>query len=101
MTSGSHEPMVWSRRRVLQQTLRGVAGWATWHGWPSRQLALAQKGASTDQMTWAMHITLVPTWFDPAETGALITPDSTGFLRKCRFRLFSCGGAQATPAWTI
>ncbi len=27
--------------------------------------------------------------------------DSTGFLRKCRFRLFSCGGAQALPAWTI
>jgi peptide/nickel transport system substrate-binding protein len=25
-------------------------------------------------MTWAMHITLAPTWFDPAETGALITP---------------------------
>jgi peptide/nickel transport system substrate-binding protein len=25
-------------------------------------------------MTWAMHITLAPTWFDPAETGALLTP---------------------------
>ena len=25
-------------------------------------------------MTWAMHITLAPTWFDPAETGALQTP---------------------------
>jgi peptide/nickel transport system substrate-binding protein len=25
-------------------------------------------------MTWAAHITLAPTWFDPAETGALITP---------------------------
>src|SRR5262249_4274465 len=28
-------------------------------------------------------------------------PDSPGFLRKCRFRLFSCGGAQALPVWTI
>ena len=27
--------------------------------------------------------------------------DSPGFLRKCYFRLFSCGGAQALPAWTI
>jgi peptide/nickel transport system substrate-binding protein len=25
-------------------------------------------------MTWAIHITIVPTWFDPAETLALITP---------------------------
>jgi hypothetical protein len=30
-----------------------------------------------------------------------LAPHSTGFLRKCRFRLFSCGGAQALPAWTI
>jgi hypothetical protein len=27
--------------------------------------------------------------------------DSPGFLRKCRSSLFSCGGVQATPAWTI
>jgi ABC-type transport system substrate-binding protein len=74
MTSGSHGQRGWSRRDVLQQTLWGVAGWATWHGWPARRLALAQKGAPTGQMTWAMHITLAPTWFDPAETGALQTP---------------------------
>jgi peptide/nickel transport system substrate-binding protein len=35
---------------------------------------LAQKGTPTGQMTWAMHITLAPTWFDPAETPAVITP---------------------------
>ena len=35
---------------------------------------MAQKGTPTGQMTWAMHITLAPTWFDPAETGALATP---------------------------
>jgi peptide/nickel transport system substrate-binding protein len=35
---------------------------------------MAQKNTPTGQMTWAMHITLAPTWFDPAETGALITP---------------------------
>jgi peptide/nickel transport system substrate-binding protein len=74
MTSESHGQRVWSRRSFLQQTLGSVAGWATWHGWPSRRLALAQKGVPTGQMTWAMHITLAPTWFDPAETGALITP---------------------------
>src|SRR4029453_12437925 len=74
MTSGPLGHRTWSRRWFLQNTLRGIAGWATWHGWPSRQLAMAQKGAPTGQMTWAMHITLAPTWFDPAETGALITP---------------------------
>ena len=41
---------------------------------PSRHRAMAQKGAPAGQMTWAMHITLAPTWFDPAETGALQTP---------------------------
>ena len=32
--------------------------------------ALAAEG----QLTWAVHITLAPTWFDPAETPGLITP---------------------------
>jgi len=33
-------------------------------------LAAAPEG----QMTWAVHVTLAPTWLDPAETPALITP---------------------------
>ncbi|HEY7496790.1 MAG TPA: ABC transporter substrate-binding protein, partial [Candidatus Tectomicrobia bacterium] len=74
MMSQPHGQRAWSRRWLLQNTLRGVAGWAAWQSWPSRHLALAQKGAPTGQMTWAMHITLAPTWFDPAETGAIITP---------------------------
>src|SRR5256884_648790 len=74
MTSRLQGPRFSSRRRFLQRTLSGVAGWALWHGWPSRHRALAQQGAPAGQMTWAMHITLAPTWFDPAETGALQTP---------------------------
>src|SRR5262250_155810 len=74
MTSSLQGPRFSSRRRFLQRTLCGVAGWATWHGWSSRPRALAQQGAPAGQMTWAMHITLAPTWFDPAETGALLTP---------------------------
>jgi peptide/nickel transport system substrate-binding protein len=27
-----------------------------------------------DQLNWAIHVTLAPTWFDPADTQALITP---------------------------
>jgi peptide/nickel transport system substrate-binding protein len=26
------------------------------------------------QLTWAVHISLAPTWFDPAETPGIITP---------------------------
>ena len=51
--------------------------WRRWmgaaHGWSSRHRALAQQGTPAGQMTWAMHITLAPTWFDPAQT-ALLTP---------------------------
>ena len=74
MTSGPQGQRTWSRRSFLQQTLAGTAGWAAWRGWPSRPLAMAQTGTPTGQMTWAMHITLAPTWFDPAETGGIITP---------------------------
>jgi len=43
-------------------------------------LAIAAFGVSPSaaapegQMTWAVHISLAPTWFDPAETSGIITP---------------------------
>jgi peptide/nickel transport system substrate-binding protein len=39
-------------------------------------LALATPAAAAPegQMTWAVHITLAPTWLDPAETPGIITP---------------------------
>src|SRR5215467_5803160 len=30
--------------------------------------------APEGQMTWAVHVTLAPTWFDPAETPGIATP---------------------------
>jgi peptide/nickel transport system substrate-binding protein len=30
--------------------------------------------APAGQMIWAVHISLAPTWFDPAETSGIITP---------------------------
>ena len=74
MTSGPHGQKAWSRRWFLQQTLSGAAALAPWHGWPSRHRAMAQKSTPTGQMTWAMHVTLAPTWFDPGEALALATP---------------------------
>jgi peptide/nickel transport system substrate-binding protein len=37
-------------------------------------LAPSPVAAADGQLTWAVHITLAPTWFDPAETPGLITP---------------------------
>ena len=31
-------------------------------------------GAPEGQMTYAVHVSLAPTWFDPAETSGMITP---------------------------
>jgi peptide/nickel transport system substrate-binding protein len=36
------------------------------------EAAVAQ--APEGQLTWAYHITIAPTWFDPADTPAIITP---------------------------
>jgi peptide/nickel transport system substrate-binding protein len=63
-----------TRRRLLQDTLGGMAGLAAWQGWPRLQVAMAQKGEPAGQMTWAVHVSIAPTWFDPAETGGIITP---------------------------
>ena len=30
--------------------------------------------APTGQLTWAVHVTIAPTWFDPAETAGIVTP---------------------------
>ena len=36
--------------------------------------ALPGAAAPEGQMTWAVHVSLAPTWFDPAETSGIITP---------------------------
>ena len=35
---------------------------------------VARAGSPQGQLTWGVHITLAPTWFDPAETPGIITP---------------------------
>jgi peptide/nickel transport system substrate-binding protein len=37
-------------------------------------MAMAQKGEPAGQMTWAVHVAIAPTWFDPAETAGVVTP---------------------------
>jgi peptide/nickel transport system substrate-binding protein len=73
-----HSPNIapsFTRRRFLQGAVGGIAALTAWRqGVPPLQAASAQKGAASGQMTWAVHVTIAPTWFDPAETPGLITP---------------------------
>jgi peptide/nickel transport system substrate-binding protein len=58
------------RRRPASQWLLAVAAvvlaiavWST-----------ARAGGPQGQLTWGIHVTLAPTWFDPAETPGIVTP---------------------------
>src|SRR5215467_10872142 len=51
------------RTAVVVLVLTILAGGAT-------GVAAAPEG----QVTWGIHVTLVPTWFDPAETTGIVTP---------------------------
>ncbi len=64
-----------TRRRFLRGTVSGATGLLVWHQTrPRLQTAMAQKSAPSGQMVWALHITITPTWFDPAEASGVITP---------------------------
>src|ERR671924_479276 len=64
-----------SRRRFLQVTMAGIAGLPAWlHGWRPLMAGPPQKDEPSGQMTWAIHVTIAPTWFDPAEAPGVITP---------------------------
>src|SRR5712672_3583202 len=53
-----------SRREII-----ALAGLALTAGIPGRLAAAPQS-----QLTWGVHISLAPTWFDPAETPGIISP---------------------------
>src|SRR4051794_15466164 len=54
-----------TRRDVLALTALGLVA-----GTPR----MSSAAAPTGQLTWAIHVSLAPTWFDPAETQGIITP---------------------------
>src|ERR1700681_1553912 len=57
----------WPIRR--RDILPAAAGLGVLAGVP--RLAAA---SSPDQLTWAVHVSLAPTWFEPAEASGIITP---------------------------
>src|ERR687883_402501 len=54
---------------VSRRELLAFAGFAMAAGMPAGLNAAPQ-----GQLTWGVHISLAPTWFDPAETPGIITP---------------------------
>src|SRR5215467_1161485 len=46
----------------------------TWSLLAVLAVAASAAAASDGQLTWGVHISLAPTWFDPAETQGIITP---------------------------
>jgi peptide/nickel transport system substrate-binding protein len=54
-----------NRREILGLAALGVVAGAP---------GLARAGGPQGQLTWAAHVSLAPTWFDPAETSGIITP---------------------------
>ena len=54
-----------TRRDILAGTTLGLA---------AASLPRIAWSAAPDQLTWGVHVSLSPTWFDPADTQGLITP---------------------------
>ncbi len=54
-----------TRRDLLAATAAGLVAGAP---------AVARAAGPQGQLTWALHVSLAPLWFDPADTQALITP---------------------------
>ena len=65
-----------TRREVLAAGAAGLVA-----GAPGFARAAAPQG----QLTWGVHISLAPTWFDPAETPGIITPVH-GACTRCTTR---------------
>ncbi len=59
---------------------------------------LSRAWAPGGQLTWAVHVSLAPTWFDPAETAGIITPFM--FLYAIHDAMVkSMPGRPWPPAW--
>ena len=54
-----------SRRELLALAALGLVA-----GAPALALAAGPQG----ELTWGIHVSLAPTWFDPGETTGIITP---------------------------
>src|SRR5689334_10084581 len=72
MSSGhkGHEPWPAHASSTIGRRKLLVAGGLGLMTGPAWQAA----AASPDQLTWGVHISLAPSWFEPAEASGIITP---------------------------
>jgi peptide/nickel transport system substrate-binding protein len=68
-SGNKHRPCV-NRPNPARRQLLALVATALVLGVPYSTRAAGPEG----QLTWAVHVTLAPTWFDPAETSGIITP---------------------------
>jgi len=59
---------------VIATLAAAIVANAGWLPNVSAQTQAPRADAPSGQMTWAVHFSLAPTFFDPAETPGLITP---------------------------
>ncbi len=67
----AERPLLSDERSGL--TRRGLLG-ATALGLVAGAPAMARAAGPQGQLTWGIHVSLAPSWFDPAETQGIITP---------------------------
>src|SRR5262245_9646055 len=72
MSSGQTGHAAWparARSTIGRRDLLVAGGLGVMAG-VARQAA----ATSSDQLTWGVHVSLAPTWFEPAEVSGIITP---------------------------
>jgi hypothetical protein len=81
MRHSSQTELSLTRRQLLQGTVGSTARVLAWYqGWPQLRTALAQKGAPSGQMTWAIHVRLPPSGLIPLKRPASL-PRSCSYMR--------------------
>ena len=66
---GGRSPNGGDGNAIARRDILALAAFSAAAGFPGFAWAAAQ-----GQLTWGVHISLAPTWFDPAETPGIITP---------------------------
>jgi len=97
----------WNGSGITRREALGLAAIGLIAGAPRVATAAGPQG----QLTWGIHVSLAPTWFDPAETPGLITPSHGAGLVNWLFghadsllgsdlgssRLLTCSTRAAEP----
>ena len=70
MSSSEQAGPAGNRSRITRRDLLAVTALGAVAGAP----VIARAAGPQGQLTWGIHVSLAPTWFDPAETPGIITP---------------------------